>query len=284
MDSGHAGISDTCDTPWYWAVLLWRPGNGPYSDVRSIPVFVAAIIVVLVIVFQPEIREMLERASPIRYLSGRQTNDTNPTLVDEIVLAVAELARLKIGALIVFSANGQAGQSRAHGKTAGRSGVFRNSRNDFSEEFSSARWGRAHKQEQDKGRKLHPSAFSRRGSQFPIWNPPRAALGLTERSDAICAVVSEERGEVSLVQGKEIATYKKKGDFKEALGSVLVVDEGSSAGPKSNVLNSLKSNWRLKMLSGCDRRLPLVRHRRTSAIGSGMTVPIQYTNLPHPWK
>ena len=35
----------------------------------------AAIIIVLVIVFQPEIREMLDRASPIRYLSGRQNNN-----------------------------------------------------------------------------------------------------------------------------------------------------------------------------------------------------------------
>ena len=62
----------------------------------------AAIIIVLVILFQPEIRDILDRASPIRYLSGRRPNDMNPDLIEEMVKAVSELARLRIGALIVF--------------------------------------------------------------------------------------------------------------------------------------------------------------------------------------
>jgi len=62
----------------------------------------AAIIIVLVIVFQPEIREMLDRASPVRYLSGRQNNEIESDIIDETVNAVSELAGLRIGAIIVF--------------------------------------------------------------------------------------------------------------------------------------------------------------------------------------
>lgn len=62
----------------------------------------AAIIIVLVIVFQPEIREMLDRASPMRYLSGRNLAVVEPDVIEETVRAVAELARLRLGALIVF--------------------------------------------------------------------------------------------------------------------------------------------------------------------------------------
>jgi diadenylate cyclase len=240
----------------------------------------AAIIVVLVIVFQPEIREMLERASPIRYLSGRQINDTKPTLIDETVLAVAELARLKIGALIVFQRNDRLDNLVLMGKL-----------------LDCVLSAEALVMIFQKGSPLHDGAVlvnknklraascilplshnehlsSRYGTRH------RAALGLTERSDAVCAVVSEERGEVSLVQGKEITTYKKKGDFTEALESTFVIDESSPAQPRLNVLNLLKSNWRLKFLSiitSVFLWFVVVGPQRSEV---GMTVPIQYTNLP----
>jgi YbbR domain-containing protein len=85
-----------------------------------------------------------------------------------------------------------------------------------------------------------------------------------------------------LVQGKEIATYKKKGDFRQALESVLVVDESSSAGAKPSILSLLKSNWRLKILSVVTAVFlwfVIVGPQRSEV---GMTVPIQYTNLPAP--
>ena len=48
----------------------------------------------------PSIRS--KRASPVRYLSGRHSTAVEPEVIEETVNAVAELARLRIGALIVF--------------------------------------------------------------------------------------------------------------------------------------------------------------------------------------
>ena len=62
----------------------------------------AAILIVLVIVFQPEIRQMLDRASPIRHWRNRRYPDADSVLIEEIADAVTELARQKTGALIVF--------------------------------------------------------------------------------------------------------------------------------------------------------------------------------------
>jgi YbbR domain-containing protein len=108
----------------------------------------------------------------------------------------------------------------------------------------------------------------------------RAALGLTEKSDAVCIVVSEERGEVSLVEGKEIANFKKKGEFRQALERWLVPGQSPREGAASGPLSWIASNWRLKILSLCTALFlwfVFVGPQRSEV---GMSVPIQYTNLP----
>jgi hypothetical protein len=93
-------------------------------------------------------------------------------------------------------------------------------------------------------------------------------------------VVSEERGDVSLVQHREITTFRKKAEFRQALETALiqgkVVLEASSGG----VGSLLWSNWRLKALSVATAILLwfVVVGPKTSEVG--MSVPIQYTNLP----
>jgi hypothetical protein len=109
----------------------------------------------------------------------------------------------------------------------------------------------------------------------------RAALGLTERSDALCAVVSEERGEVSLVEGKVITNYQKKGEFREALERGLELGKAAETSTQSaGVLRGLLSNWHLKLVAVVSAVLLwfVIVGPQRSEIGIG--VPIQYTNLP----
>ncbi|MGB6064875.1 MAG: diadenylate cyclase CdaA [Desulfomonilaceae bacterium] len=241
----------------------------------------AAIIVVLVIVFQPEIREMLDRASPIRYLSGRQPDDVKPVIIDEMVRAVAELARLKIGALIVFQRFERLDKTILKGRL-----------------LDSLISAEALVMIFQKGSPLHDGAvlisrdrIKAASCVLPLSQKEdlsshygtrhRAALGLTEKSDAVCVVVSEERGEVSLVDGKEITNYKKKGEFRQALERRLVLGEASTEETTTDPRRSwITSNWGLKMLAlGTAVFLWFVvvgpRHSEV-----GMSVPIQYTNLP----
>ncbi len=240
----------------------------------------AAIIVVLVIVFQPEIRQMLDRVSPIRYLSGRQGQDIDPGMVEELVKAVAELARLRIGALIVFQRLDRLDNLIISGKSL--------------ESLMSAE---AIVMIFQKGSPLHDGAIlvwrdriraascilplsrnedlSRRyGTRH------RAALGLTERSDALCVVVSEERGEVSLVEGKEITTYTKKADFHQALERGLLVGGAATDSPAQGFQSLVTSNWPLKGVSLAIAVLLwfIVVGPQQSEVG--MSIPIQYTNLP----
>jgi diadenylate cyclase len=240
----------------------------------------AVIIVVLVIVFQPEIREMLDRASPIRYLSGHRPVAVKPEIIDETVRAVADLASLRIGALIVFRRRDRLDNLMTRGKPL---------ESLISNEALSMIF--------QKRSPLHDGAvlivgerIRAAGCILPLSKDEsldhsygtrhRAALGLTERSDALCVVVSEERGEVSLVEGREITNYRKRTDFRQALDRGLALGQTAGEHAETRLLNLVFVNWKLKLVS-----LLIAMALWFAVVGPhsselGLTVPIQYTNLP----
>ncbi len=61
----------------------------------------AIILVIIVVVFQSEIRQVLDRMSPVRFFLGRP-EALGRLVVEEVAHAGFELAQRRIGALIVF--------------------------------------------------------------------------------------------------------------------------------------------------------------------------------------
>jgi uncharacterized protein (TIGR00159 family) len=240
----------------------------------------AAIIVVLVIVFQPEIRDMMDRVSPVRYLSGRRNNEVEAGVLEEVVEAVAELARLKIGALLILPRQDRLDHLLLVGK-----------RLDclVSAETLIAIF--------QKGSPLHDGAVLMSRNRIkaascilPVSTDEslagrygtrhRAALGLTEQCDALCIAVSEERGEVSLAEGREITLYRKKGDFRQDLERALAGVRESASRTMFSPRAFIVSNWGLKLAS-----LAIAIGMWSVIVGPqtaelGISVPIQYTNLP----
>ena len=53
----------------------------------------------------------------------------------------------------------------------------------------------------------------------------RAAVGLSEETDALVVVVSEETGNVSFVRGGEITTVNDVKELRQLLGSLMMTDE-----------------------------------------------------------
>ncbi len=239
----------------------------------------AAIIVLLVIVFQPEIREMLDRASPVRYLSGRKT-DENPDSLQEIVRACAELAQQRLGALIVLQRTQRLDTILLKGK-----------------ELDAVVSSEALLMIFQKTSPVHDGAALISGERIkavscilPLSKNEelalrygtrhRAALGLTERSDALCAVVSEESGSVSIVQGTEITTYRRKSEFRRALEQGIRFGRTTPKPLPLSFWASFRENGRLKALSVVAAILlwlVVVGPQRSEL---GMSIPIQYTNLP----
>ncbi len=103
---------------------------------------------------------------------------------------------------------------------------------------------------------------------------------MTERSDAVCVVVSEERGQVSLAEHGKIAAFKKKSEFQRALDASLLLEKFAKKSSALGTLDFLRSNWRLKLLSGVVAVLLWFGVVGPKKSELGISVPIQYTNLP----
>lgn len=75
----------------------------------------------------------------------------------------------------------------------------------------------------------------------------RAAVGLTERSDALVVVVSEERGEISVAQGGQLKVIEELHELEEKLSLFL----RESQEPEFNRFWRIfwLQNWRLKILA-----------------------------------
>ncbi|MBN1443853.1 MAG: diadenylate cyclase CdaA [Planctomycetes bacterium] len=160
--------------------------------------FGAAAIPVIVIVVQPELRRALVRLGQTRFF-GFFLKEATEGMVDEIVKAAFRMSRRKIGALIAIER-----------EVGLKNYVERGSQIDAlvtAELLSTIFFP---------GSDLHDGAvviqkerIAAAGCLFPLSDNPnignvlgtrhRAALGITEETDAIVIVVSEETGTVSLV-------------------------------------------------------------------------------------
>ncbi len=200
--------------------------------------FLVGVLIIAVAAFQPEIRRALMRLGQPTFLVGssRQVVKT----VEEIVSAVVELAAAKTGAIIVVERRVALGEFIETG--------VRLDSNVSAELLKTIFFP---------GTSLHDMAAVIRGDrvvaagvQLPLAEPGsvdgvqlgsrhRAAIGITAGSDAVCVVVSEETGIVSLASDGKLVRNVSAEQLRDALAGVLVsakvqsrrYDERRPAGP-----------------------------------------------------
>jgi uncharacterized protein (TIGR00159 family) len=161
--------------------------------------FISYFIILIIVVFQQDIRRALGRIGQNVMPFGRKQETTYT--VDEVVAAAAQLARARMGAIIVFERD--AALEEFVDDATRVDAVL--SRQLLVSLFVPARdnelhdgavvIGKSHRIEL--ARALLPlSRATDLGPEFGTRH--RAALGITEDTDAVVVVVSEERGEISL--------------------------------------------------------------------------------------
>lgn len=69
----------------------------------------------------------------------------------------------------------------------------------------------------------------------------RAAIGLSEVSDAITIVVSEETGDISVARSGNLITEMSQEEFEQYLVRELIVEEEAKEGPLQSFIESIRS-------------------------------------------
>lgn len=159
----------------------------------------AVIWLILIIVFQPELRQILERLSLLDLVRGRRSTLQRETLT-ELTEAVFDLARDKIGALIVLPQRDPLDEYLRGGVRVDAlvsREVLRALFQPPAPTHDGALVLRAQRIEQAA---CFLPMTTRSGLPASFGARHRAALGLTDRCDALCLLVSEERGTVALAR------------------------------------------------------------------------------------
>lgn len=165
--------------------------------------------IAVLIVFQPELRrglEFLGRTSSIRNALSNRESDT-PSQVTEIIDAVASLSRQKIGALIIFERKTGLDDIA---DTGTRLDSYISSSlliNIFIPNTPLHDGAVIVKGDRIKAAACFLPLSDSNNISKELGTRHRAGIGVTERSDSLALIVSEENGSISIAENGEISRY-----------------------------------------------------------------------------
>jgi diadenylate cyclase len=184
--------------------------------------FINYLIIIVIVVFQQDIRRALGRIGGSAFWWGRQRGESQA--LEELLEAVTQLARIRVGAIVVLERDAALEElvddaTRIDARISRQLlvSLFIPSRdNELHDGAVIVGKGRRI----DLARALLPlSRAADLGPEFGTRH--RAALGITEDTDAVAIVVSEERGEISLCFRGSIARDLDAATLRRALVGLL---------------------------------------------------------------
>jgi diadenylate cyclase len=182
--------------------------------------FLIAVLVIAVAAFQPEVRRALMRIGQSHFWSSASQQLSRT--VEELISAVTELSAARIGAILVIERRVALGEFIETGVRIDARVTSELIKTIF-----------------QPGTALHDMAVLIRGDriiaarvQLPLaeaggtsgaalGSRHRAAIGITTGSDAVCLVVSEETGIVSLAESGKLTRNMDEAWLKERLAKAL---------------------------------------------------------------
>jgi uncharacterized protein (TIGR00159 family) len=237
------------------------------------------LLILLLILFQSEIRQVLERVSPMRYLRSRR-RAFKKTFGSQLSQTLFEMADDRIGALIVLVRNDNPTEFIHAGQT-----IMALPDPDLIKSIFNR-----HSPAHDGAIVINQDRITQMGCILPLSeneNLPtqygtrhRAALGLSEVTDAVCLVVSEERSEVATVAGGKIVTWQDPDALTANLNEVIGGPQINVPAIKDFLRGLFIDNWRTKL--GALALVTIAWVALASQQESELTVavPVQYTNNP----
>lgn len=207
-------------------------------------------LIILVVIFQPELRRALEKAGHSKignniFNFGEDRSRDSMKQWQSAIIAVCDavtvLQKQRMGALIVFERNTKLGEIISTGTTVDAAPSGELIANIF---FNKA--------------PLHDGAMIIRDGQVyaagcilpltenrrissELGTRHRAAVGMSENSDALVVVVSEETGIVGIAQGGELTRGYSEESLRIALENALLWEDLQEQKPKKAIFPRRKS-------------------------------------------
>jgi len=227
-------------------VLAWLAAE--FLEMTTLSVVLKAIInsgfIALVVIFQPEIRNVLEQVSLTSFSrfnrKGNSEYDKIDSCIDNVCRACGEMSKSKTGALIVFERATKLGDIIKSGTVVDA--------HSSTEVICNIFYPKA---------PLHDGAMIIRdgrvyaaGCILPLTQNTnlskdlgtrhRASLGMSENSDAIVVVVSEETGIISVAKDGALKRGLTSSELLEYLKNIMIQPEEKTESKLSTILNTIK--------------------------------------------
>ncbi len=242
--------------------------------------FFAILLFVLVVIFQEDLRRFFERLAMLgRFRKMLAPVSSFHETANILAETAADFARKKIGALIVIQGKDPLDRHLVGGNDL--AGLI--SKDLLESVFD------PHSSGHDGAVLVDGNRVMRFGCHLPLssnaseqGNPGlrhTAALGLSERSDAICIVVSEESGSISLAKGEKIRKIANAAALRVELEAFF--EKNNPFKKQKPVIRWLKENQREKVFAvvlACFLWIVFGYQRET--VRREFAVPIEYLNAP----
>ena len=182
-------------------------------------------LIALVILFQPELRRLLERMGSSFSASRSQSGTEMDSAIAHTVLACTEMSASKTGALIIFERNVKLNEIMSTGTIINADTNAELIKNIF---FNKAPL-------HDGALIIRAGRIAAAGCVLPLTKSTnlskelgmrhRAGIGLSEQSDAVVVIVSEETGSISVAIDGMLKRHLNATTFERLLRSELIVEE-----------------------------------------------------------
>ncbi len=255
----------------------------------------ASLPLIIVVIFQNDIRRGLMRVGARAFLAGA-THQQESKAIDEVVAAATELARHRVGALIAFEQDANLDEFVVGQGTPLDAAVQRdllvslflpdglNKLHDGAVVIRNLRIAKAGVFFPMPDTKVHDKSL---GSRH------RAALGITEETDAVVVVVSEERGSISFCFNGNIVTNLDGASLRQALlglfGQKARARSGKASKRAPSVTQTGTGSYKVSLPEGTGshaapppRGEPAPKSDRESSVGVRPMAPAKPIETPAP--
>ncbi|MBW1948665.1 MAG: diadenylate cyclase [Deltaproteobacteria bacterium] len=242
-------------------------------------VFWQVLVILLIILFQSEIRQVLERLNPVKLLGIRKMTPPEAWIGD-FVNGVFQLARRSIGALVVVERSERVQGHITPGQVMEAAPTPEILLSIFQKD-SPLHDGAVIVAD---GRIRQVATYLPLSSEKDLprrWGTRhRAALGLSKRADALVIVVSEERGEVSVAMGGNLRIMESPEKFMRFMHEAVAPPRPAGGNRWERLRGYVVRRWRTKALSLLVVSLTWLLFAGQQDFQASFTVPVESANLP----